>query len=136
MKKLTLGFIFALFAAFPVSLMAENYQQLVLTLTDKTTQTFWLDDEPAVTFGATDLTVTTKSTTYTVARNQVNTFTFTEASAEGINLVGTITSTGMNRLFDLNGRMLQEGEINTSNLPAGNYVLRTANGKSVKILKK
>lgn len=135
MRKVFSAAVLALLAALPTTAMAEMAQQLVITLTDKTTQTFWLQDEPRVVFGTTDLTVTAGTTTYTVERAQVSTFTFSKAETEGIQHAGLITSTSVNRLYDLNGRLLQERDIDTSLLPAGTYILQTPGQKTVKITK-
>lgn len=132
LRMALLSFIFAL----PFASMAETAQQLVVTLTDKSEQTFWLSEEPHVTFGTTDLTVAlTTGVTYTVERNQVSTFTFKTVETDGIHTPGCITTTaGVNRLFDLNGKLLQEKEININGLPAGTYILQSPGKKTVKIL--
>lgn len=127
--------LLTLLAALPLAALADTAQQLVITLTDQTTQTFWLYDEPRVVFGTTDLTVTAGTTTYNVERSQVSTFTFSKAETEGVHHAGLITSTSVNRLYDLNGRLLQERDIDTSLLPAGTYILQTPGQKTVKITK-
>ncbi len=135
MKKiLTLS----LFAAISMtSAWAESFMQLVVTLTDNTTQTFWLKDEPMVAFGATTFIVKAGETQYEAERKQLKTFTFVENAPEGVHSVGAIVpSTGVNRLYDINGRLVQEGEINTTNLPAGQYILQAPGKQSIKILKK
>lgn len=134
-RKALSAAVLALLAALPTAALADTAQQLVITLTDKTTQTFWLQDEPRVVFGTTDLTVTAGTTTYNVERTQVSTFTFAKVDTEGIQHAGLITSTSVNRLYDLNGRLLQERDINTSLLPAGTYILQTPGRKTIKITK-
>lgn len=138
MKKLFSLAVLAIFMAMPLASMAEGLQRMVLTLTDNTTQSFMLNDQPVVAFGETDLTVKSGETTYTVERALVKTFTFEEGTLEGIHQVGDIIGSAntVNRLYDLNGRLLQENNINTSSLPAGTYILQMAGQKTVKIQKR
>lgn len=135
MKNLLRTLILAIFAAAPLLVAAEANQQLVITLTNQTRQTFLLSSQPVVKFGTTDLTVQAGETTYSVERNQVKTFTFEEASTEGVHTVGAIIpSQGENAIYDMSGKLLQKGEVNVSTLPAGNYILKNGQ-QSVKILK-
>lgn len=120
----------------PFAAMAEKATQLVVTLSDNSTQTFLLKENPKMTFGATDLTIVSETTTYTIERAEVKNFTFAEVDPEGIRTIGTITYTGVSRIYDMQGRVVQEGELNTELLPAGNYVLQTDGKKAVKIVKR
>lgn len=135
MKKTFTLIVLALLMC-PFGAMAEKATQLVLTLTDNSTQTFLLQDKPKMTFGTTDLTIVSETTTYTIERAGVKNFTFAEVDPDGIHAVGTITYTGVSRIIDMQGRVVQEGELNTNLLPAGNYVLQTSGKKTVKIVKK
>lgn len=120
----------------PFAAMAEKATQLVLTLTDNSTQTFLLQDTPKMTFGTSDLTIVSAATTYTVERAEVKNFTFAEVDPDGIHAIGSITYTGVSRIIDMQGRVVQEGNLNTNALPAGNYILQTSGQKAVKIMKK
>lgn len=133
MRKLIFTLLLVAFTATPVTTLAETVQQLVITLMDKSTQTFWLTDEPIVTFENGELTVTTQYTTYTVERKQLKSFTFSEADAAGIHQLTVVESNVSNRLYDLQGHLLQEGKIDTKNLPAGTYILQTPGKKTMKI---
>lgn len=135
-KNALRALLLAVVMALPLGAYAEVAQQLVLTLTDKSTQTFWLKDEPKIVFGATDLTITAGEVTFQVERSQVKTFTFNEAETEGVNVIGTITSNVPSAIYDLNGRLVQQGELNVNLLPPGHYVLQAPGQKAVKILKK
>lgn len=136
MKKILRATLLMAMALLPLSSVAESATQLVLTLTNSTTETFWLSDRPIVTFGTTELTVTAGETVYTVERNLVSTFTFEEKEVEGVKVIGTIEGQGTHCLYDINGRLIQERDINTQNLPAGTYILKVGGQKAVKIVKK
>ena len=120
----------------PFAAMAEKATQLVVTLGDNSTQTFLLKENPKMTFGITDLTIVSETTTYTIERAEVKNFTFAEVDPDGIHAIGSITYTGVSRIIDMQGRVVQEGNLNTNALPAGNYILQTSGQKAVKIMKK
>ena len=135
MKKALTLIVIALLTC-PLGALAEKATQLVLTLTDNSTQTFLLQDTPKMTFGTSDLTIVSAATTYTVERAEVKNFTFAEVDPDGIHAIGSITYTGVSRIIDMQGRVVQEGNLNTNALPAGNYILQTSGQKAVKIMKK
>ena len=130
MKKL---FLAALMAIMPAAMNAAT--QLVVTMTDNTKTTISLAEKPVMTFSATGLTITTADNTVklTAERADVKDFTFSEV--EGIS-TATIKNSVPAGLYDINGRLLQKGEINLKQLPAGNYILKNENGTSMKVLKK
>lgn len=135
MKKNLSLLVLALLSLIPCGARAEMATQLIVTLSDNSTQTFLLSEKPKVTFGTTDLTITSSAATYTAERTDVQSFTFKEIDVEGIQQTETLTGTGISRLYNLAGQMLQEGTLNLQNLPAGNYVIKTEGQKAIKVTK-
>lgn len=121
--------------------------QLKLSLTDGTSRTFLLSENPVVTFPENQLKVTTPELTFSCDRAEVQSVTFGSPSSVTDHLVsagkfsylnGVIVCEGSSiEVYDLSGRMCTTARdsLSTDSLRPGMYIVRT-NQLVVKIIKK
>lgn len=130
---------------------------LVLTFNDETTAVYNLATQPVITFSDSLMVLTSPEATASYVRSEVKEFHFeigytygihSQSSAlnfrytDGRHIEVSGAAAANVALFDLNGKLVSRGvsengvvRMDLQNLPAGSYVVRTAN-QNIKILKK
>lgn len=135
-----------------ITVLADN-KQLIITFIDGTSQAFALSNLPDIKMENDKMTIKAGETTAEYDLYKVKTFTIGEATGiEGIALKGFTMDgnkfivPGVNnsiRLYSVDGKKVELNQMQTDSasfisldaLPKGVYII-SANGKSVKILKK
>jgi len=136
---------------------------LVLQMKSGDMHTFFLSEQPVVTFEGERLAISVKDdTSVDYARSDVERFFFVDTTYEGIETVQTnefrfvrlkndaVSIYGLNsgdklvRVYDLQGRLCPadiavedtEAQISLTNLPQGTYVIQVGKKQPIKVLKK
>lgn len=135
MKK----YICALLLAFAgvASALAEDVKTyIVVEFKTSETLTIALSDKPKAQFEGTDLLLTAATFEGRYATADIKRFYF-EDIASAIKTLDAAEKTNGN-IYDLNGRQVStfKGNIDSTTLPAGVYVIKTESGKSFKVTKK
>ena len=118
-------FILAILAALTTTMRAADYQFLVFTLTDGTTQSITATDL-TLNISNGNLTATSGTTTLTLALTDLTKMEFSNAGNTAISILkADITLDGETEVYDLNGRRLPDN----TQLQRGIYIIK---GKKVK----
>lgn len=125
MKKLL---ILTMLAALTLGARAAEYNYLVFTLNDGTTQSVSATDLN-ITFANGNLTATSGSNTVTIALSSLTKMEFSNDGTTGIDRVSyDFVITDDTEVYDLNGRRLPS----TANLSRGIYIIKS-NSKTTKV---
>ena len=125
MKKLL---ILTMLAALTMGARAAEYNYLVFTLNDGTTQSVSATDLN-ITFANGNLTATSGSNTVTIALSSLTKMEFSNDGTTGIDRVSyDFTITDDTEVYDLNGRRLPS----TATLSRGIYIIKS-NGNTTKV---
>ena len=125
MKKL---FILTLLAALTLGARAAEYNYLVFTLNDGTTQSVSATDLN-ITFANGKLTATSGGNTVTIALSDLTKMEFSNEGTTGISTVSCdFSTTDDTEVYDLNGRRLPSN----ATLSRGIYIIKS-NGKTTKV---
>lgn len=128
MKKKILSLSAALMIG-TTSLLATDYQYLVFTMTDGTTQSITAQGT-TMTFANGTLTVTNGTTTLNLPTAQLQKMEFSENGTAGIAAVSASAASSADaQIFDLQGRRMAQP---LGSLPKGTYVIKV-NGQSTKV---
>ena len=121
-------FILTILTAITTTLKAADYQYLMFTLTDGTTQSITATGL-TLTFSDGNLTAKSGTTTLTLALTDLTKMEFSDNGSTGIStLKADVTLDEKTEVYDLNGRRLP----NSSQLQRGVYIIKS-NGKTTKV---
>lgn len=143
MKKilLSIGILLCSAAAF------AQGTALKLTLTDGTSDTYLLNEKPAITFSGSDMLIATPEISSTYPRADVQSMIFTDSPDSGIEQTGndtlyiytnnTFTCEGHQiTVYTLSGAVeaIGFGSVSLAGLPKGIYIINV-NNKSIKVIR-
>jgi hypothetical protein len=132
MKKKT--FFLGILSVVALSLRAADYPSLVFTLTDGTTRSI-TSAGLNLTFSDGNLTATSGSTTITIPLASLTKMEFSTESTTAVEDINAdVTLDDHTEVYDLNGRLLANGQWSTVNgrLKPGVYMIKS-NGKTTKV---
>lgn len=156
MKKLLL--LLLPLMAFPIGMLADSQNTLVVKLKNGAETTFFLKDKPNVTFEGTDLKVVSNKETVTFALSDVLRFTYVKKDASGIDetvvdptevsydggvlVISQLKQGASVDIYSLDGKLLRQltahhsgtYRLNLSELPKGVYLVK-ADNVTYKIMK-